>query len=204
MTRSSFQTGYVFARGTERGKVHVIRYRVRKADGTWRHKAETVNSPRRKDAERILADRLRDINRGFRLPIEVTFKDFAADQWATYVSQNLKPSTQSSHNSNLKTHLLPMFGNLRLSDISALQIMAFFTEKGADGLKPKSLLNLYVLIQKMLNLAVALELIPTNPLQRVPKPKVERIEKPFLNPSQVKEVEQQMPANLRALVVLFF
>ena len=30
MTRSSLQKGYVFARETERGKVHVIRYRVRK------------------------------------------------------------------------------------------------------------------------------------------------------------------------------
>ena len=37
---------------TERGVT-----RVRSADGKWRHKAETVNTPRRKDAERILAQR---------------------------------------------------------------------------------------------------------------------------------------------------
>ena len=91
MTRSTFQKGYIFTRLTERGKVHVIRYRVRSADGKWRHKAETVNSPRRKDAERILAERLRAVNRGLRLPVEVIFADFAASHWETYISQNLKP-----------------------------------------------------------------------------------------------------------------
>src|ERR1051325_10263852 len=40
MTRSTFQQGYVFSRTTRHGKVHVIRYRVRSADGKWRHKAE--------------------------------------------------------------------------------------------------------------------------------------------------------------------
>jgi site-specific recombinase XerC len=127
-----------------------------------------VNSPKRKDAERLLAERLREVNRGLRLPVEITFKAFAEDHWETYVKQNLKPSTQASHRSNLNKHLLPAFGSLRLSEISALQIMTFMKEKAAAGLKQKSLLNLYVLLQKMLNLAVALELLNANPIRRVP------------------------------------
>ena len=82
MTRTSFQRGYIFARKTDRGKVHVIRFRVRSTDGRWRHKAETVNSPRRKDAERVLAERLRDVNRGTtRLPVDMTFADFVITHW---------------------------------------------------------------------------------------------------------------------------
>jgi len=42
MTRSRSQKGYVFTRTTERGTVHVIRYRVRCTDGKLRHKAETT------------------------------------------------------------------------------------------------------------------------------------------------------------------
>ena len=204
MTRSSFQKGYVFSRATERGTVHVIRYRVRSTDGKWRHKAETVNSPRRKDAERILAERLREVNRGLRLPVEISFSDFVSSHWETYITQNLKPSTQASHRSNVRSHLLPTFGTLRLSEISPVQIMDFFKKRSAAGLKPKSLLNLYVLLQKMLNLAVALELLNTNPIQRVPKPKVERIEKPSLSPAQVKSIADNMPENLKALVVLLY
>jgi integrase len=204
MTRNTFQKGYVFARMTNHGKVHVIRYRVRSTDGKWRHKAETVNSPRRKDAERILAERLREVNRGLKLPVEISFEDFAANHWETYVTQHLKPSTRASHRSNVKRHLLPSFGKLRLSAISALQIMEFLREKSATGLKPKSLLNLYVLLQKMLNLAVALELLNSNPIRRVPKPRVERVEKPSLSPTQVKDIADNMPSNLRALVVLLY
>jgi hypothetical protein len=70
MARNTFQKGYVFARMTKHGKVHVIRYRVRSTEGKWRHKAETVNSPRRKDAERILAERLRGVNRGLKLRLK--------------------------------------------------------------------------------------------------------------------------------------
>lgn len=138
MTRNTFQKGYVFARMTKHGKVHVIRYRVRSTDGKWRHKAETVNSPRRKDAERVLAERLREVNRGLKLPVEISFEDFAANHWETYVTQHLKPSTRASHRSNVKRHLLPSFGKLRLSAISALKIMEFLKEKSATGLKPKS------------------------------------------------------------------
>jgi integrase len=71
-------------------------------------------------------------------------------------------------------------------------------------LKPKSLLNLYVLLQKMLNLAVALELMNSNPIQRVPKPRVDRTEKPSLSPQQVRSIADAMPENLRALVVLLY
>src|SRR5690349_11472104 len=204
MTRSTFQQGYVFPRTTRHGKVHVIRYRVRAADGKWRHRAETIASPRRKDAERVLAERLREVNRGVRLPVEMTLQEFAAEHWETYISQNLKPSTQASHRSNTKAHILPTFGKTRLTEISPTQVMAFLKDKSAVGLKPKSMLNLYVLLQKMLNLAVALDLLNSNPVQRVPKPKVERIEKPSLSPSQVRSIAEQMPKNLKALVVVLY
>jgi integrase len=204
MTRSTFQKGYVFARMTEHGKVHVIRYRVRSTGGKWRHRAETVRSPRRKDAERILSDRLREVNLGLRLPAETSFADYAANQWEAYISQNLKPSTQASHRSNVKAHILPMFGKLRLSEISPLLIMDFLKQKSVAGLRPKSLLNLYVLLQKMLNLAVALELLNSNPIQRVPKPKAERIEKPAISPNEVKGIAGNMPRNLKALIVLLY
>jgi len=82
--------------------------------------------------------------------------------------------------------------------------MDFMKAKSGAGLKPKSLLNLYVLLQKMLNLAVALELLNSNPMKRVPKPKVQRAEKPALTPAQVKAVAENMPENLKALVILLY
>jgi integrase len=82
--------------------------------------------------------------------------------------------------------------------------MDFFKKTSAAGLKKKSLLNLYVLLQKMLNLAVPLELLNANPIQRVPKPKVQRTEKPSLSPAQVRAIADNMPENVRALIVLLY
>jgi integrase len=97
-----------------------------------------------------------------------------------------------------------MFGKRRLSEISPVQVMDLLKDKAGAGLKPKSLLNLYVLLQKMLNLAVALELLNSNPMQRVPKPKVERAEKPALAPADVKRIAEYMPQSLKALIVLLY
>ena len=65
----------------------------------------------------------------------MTFADFVTTHWETYLSQNLKPSTQSSHRSNVRNHLLPKFGKLRLSEITPLQIMEFLKEKSAARTK---------------------------------------------------------------------
>jgi len=56
----------------------------------------------------------------------------------------------------------------------------------------------------MLNLAVALELLNANPIQRVPKPRTARAEKPSLSPAQVKSIADNMPERLKALVVLLY
>jgi integrase len=200
--RSSYQKGYVFPRKTANGLQHVIRFRVRKADGSFKHLAETVRSPRKKDAERVLAERLREVNRGDTLPADVTFEEFADTHWETYLQQNTKPSTRAVYKSNLKKHLLPVFGEMLLAEITAVSVMTFLAEKQQAGLSPKTLLNLYVLLQKMLNLAVDLELTRVNPMKRVPKPKVQRKEKPALTPTQLRAVIEAVPEEYRGLFVV--
>jgi len=200
--RKSFQKGYVFRRKTSTGVVHVVRYRVLRADGSVKHMAETVRSPRKKDAERVLAERLREVNSGIAPPADVGFEDFANTHWETYLQQNIKRSTQAAYRSNLKRHLLPFFGPMQIAEIKAENAMRFLDEKLKAGLSAKTRLNLYVLLQKMLNLAFELELITSNPMRRVPKPKLQRKEKPALTPLQVRSVIEAVPEHFRALFVL--
>jgi integrase len=205
MTRKkrSFQKGYAFQRKGVRDR-WVIRYRQLTADGKWRHRAETVLSPRRKDAETVLADRLRAVNGGQKLPAEIRFDEFAQTHWETYLEQNLKPSTRAAHRSNLKAHLLPTFGKMLLAEIAPAQVLAFLAQKREAGLSQKTLVNLYTLLQKILNLAVDLEFLQANPMRRVPKPRVMRAEKPTLTPAQVRAVVDATPEYMRALVVLLY
>lgn len=204
MTRRSFQKGYVFPRMTSRGKVHVIRFRIRTAEGKWKHKAETIETPRRKVARAVLAERLQDVSKGTKLPSDRTFAQFVRGEWESYLKQNLKSSTQASHRSNLSNHLLPAFCGYRLADIRALDILHLIEEKRKRGLSSKTLLNLYLLLQKMFNLAADLELISVSPVHRVPKPRLEYHEKPTLAPGQVRALIAEVPENIRALFILLY
>lgn len=136
--------------------------------------------------------------------MEMTFEEFVKGHWDTYLKQNLQPSTQESHMSNTKNHLLPAFRKSRLADISAADVMQFLRQKQAEALGAKSRRNLYMLRQKMLNLAVDLELIRSNPMRRVPKPKVERKEKPTLSGKQARALIDAVPETFRALFMLLY
>lgn len=129
----SFQKGCVFPRRTKtRGLVHVIRYRVPAADGSGRkHVSETIHTPRKKEAEKVLQERLDAINSGMRLPTEMTFAQFIDCHWEPYLS-NLKPSTKAVHRSNLKNHVLPDLGQHKLKEIRA-QMLAGLLERKRQG-----------------------------------------------------------------------
>ena len=200
--RKTYQKGSIQERQTRSGKVFVIRYRERTPEGKWRHRAETLHTHRLKDAEKILAEKVRPINNGVVAPSEIAFSDFVANQWTTYTEQSLKPSTKSVYESIQRKHLLPALGGLALTEITPVQVLDFLKTK--SDLRPKTRKNLYLLLQKIFNLAVNLGYLSANPVVRVPKPKVEPEEKPTLTPKQVLLIAQKMPENLRALIHLLY
>lgn len=204
MTRTSFQKGYVFPRKTANGVKYVIRYRVLNADGKAIHRAETIDTHRKKDAEAVLAERLKDVNNGTKHPIlvSITFAEFVAKYWDGRMNRSLKASTQASHRANVKTHILPAFGSFKLAEISSLNVDDFLARKQEDGLSNKTLLNLYMLLHRMFNVALDLELISHNPVRRISRPVVHHREKPILSVSQIRSIIDTVPENFRALFVV--
>ncbi len=93
---------------------------------------------------------------------------------------------------------------MKLNEITPLLVLDFFRQKQQDNVSAKTMLNLYILLRKMLSLAVDLDLLSANPLRRVPKPKVERQEKPTLSPTQVRRVIDAVPEKYRALLVVLY
>ena len=208
--RHHYQKGCVFQRGRKR-KVWVGRWRERvleegKSIEVQRSKVlGQVSHMGKKEAQWELERILDEVNHSpYRVRSSLTFSDFAARQWEAYQKQTLKPSTQAAHRSNLKSHLLPAFGNSQLEDISSAQVFDLLEQNRQDGLSPKTLLNLYLLLQKMLRLAVDLQLLSTSPMSRVPKPRTERVEKPTLTPAQVRSLIEAVPEKLQALFVVLY
>ena len=95
------------------------------------------------------------------------FKDYA-DSWInTTVPANCKPSSTKDYGDILRLHVLPTFGELKVTDITRGDIKNFLFSKINEG-KAKSTVNHYrAVISGVLNEAVDAGVIPANPTHRL-------------------------------------
>src|SRR5215216_2684082 len=121
--RDSFQTGSIKPHRWKNGdKGYTIRYRMRdpKSGTGWRYKRENLRGVSGKQAKRILADRLKEVNATNKNPGQhapsMTFADFASGLWKNYLgNKRIKPSTAYSYDSMIEKHLIPAFGAMQLN-----------------------------------------------------------------------------------------
>lgn len=126
----------------------------------------------------------------------VTFKRFIETRWKAYTVQaKYQPSTADSHNSLIKCHLLPFFGEMRMKDVQPSDISDFFDAKrsraSTNGNRVKVSANttqhLYGLLHLMFDLAEQYDLIDRSPVRpKLHKPETPRGEKPTLNAAQIR------------------
>ncbi len=198
--RFTFQQGYVSeAIRTRRGTVYKIRYRVRVADGRWKHKRETLCGLEGKKAARaILADRLREAGSVSPEATELTLRSFVDAYWKPYLERKqVKPSTLSGYQSVLDTHILPTLGDIVLSEIVPLRVEELVQSKAKEGCSPKTIRNAVVLLNGIFHLAEDNDLIKRSPVRDRHKPVCHRNEKPAWTGEQVRKILSEVPAPLR-------
>jgi integrase-like protein len=141
MVRRRFQRGSLFKRG-KREKVWVARWweDVINADGTMGRMRRSIvigtvaEFATRRLAMRALSERLRSLNSGSQRPQAMrTLKDFVQMDWEPVVLPTLKYATRRHYKYMLGVHLIPIFGERRLPDISREAIQTFLAAKLRDG-----------------------------------------------------------------------
>ena len=91
-----------------------------------------------------------------------TFKQYA-DSWIKVtVPATCKASTQEDYEAILDNHVLPVFGDLALTDITRGKIKDFILEKLNSGLAASTVTHYRNVISGVLNKAVDDEMIPAN------------------------------------------
>lgn len=114
-----------------------------------------------------------------------TIQDFAENDWLQHqrgrVSRGkLEPSTLATYEGDLRRHVLPAFGGMRLDRIGVEQV-----ERWQDGLSAEGYSNWYVrklvtTLGSVLELARRRGLIQTNPAHNVEKPEAQAGRKPVI------------------------
>jgi integrase len=166
------------------------------------HRERTKTFALKIDAERWLDLNGADIARGQwvdpRLG-KVLFGDWAEQWTATTVANRV--STRARDASYLRTHILPVFGDRSLGSISHLEVRGWVAELSSRK-APATCQKAFQILGKIMSAGVDAGIIPTNPCDRVPLPRVEREEMRFLNPEEVARLAAAITPRYRALVLL--
>ena len=123
-------------------------------------------------------------------PLEqgILFSDFML-QWLEIVKPTIAVTTYSSYSGMVKGVIAPYFKakGIQLSDLKATDIQAFYMEQ-LKRVTPNSVIHYHANIHKALKYAVKIDLIPTNPADKVERPKKNRYIGSFYDSGEVEKL----------------
>ena len=170
----------------KRGRVWRIKY----VDATGKQVMETIGAKRdgvtRKSAEKALRDRLVKVEqKGYRRPKAIMFADWS-QAWfeQSETRRGWKVKTAKTHGHRL-VHLVDYFGPAQLGAIRPSHVNAYIQEALGDR-SARSVIAEINLLHDVLAGAVAEELIQTNPVTSVERPKARPRRWRILEPAEVR------------------
>ena len=104
-------------------------------------------------------------------PTSTTLTDWLRYWLQTYKMNNLKQSTYVSYRGYIEKHVAIAFPTMKLKDLTARELQEFYNYKIANGLSPKTILNIHRCLHEALKQAVLEQYIPFNPSDAVALPK---------------------------------
>jgi integrase len=212
MTQNSrLQYGSVSKRG-KKNKVWIGRWREEVAgpEGSVSAVRRSVilgsveELPSKREAERELWERLQSINAGKQGPSgSMMLRKFADEVWKPSVFPSLKLSTRLFYDHNLKTHILPAFGDVPLRLITRDGVQKWLHGKFSAGMSWNSVRHLRTSFGTLLNAAEMDELIRHNVVKKTRLPRRVHIEEPpLVSLDDLKSLLQELPEPSRSIAAL--
>lgn len=116
------------------------------------------------------------------------FEEMAEWFIENYAKNKLKLVTAYNYESQIKNHLLPELGNIKLKDFSPAKITAFFKSR---TYAPATCRKIYIIMQSVFARAVEQGFIKETPCTKaviLPRAEQDKEKKPFLDEHQAKEL----------------
>jgi integrase len=133
----------------------------------------------------------------------LTFESFAHEQWKPAVLPTVKPSSAKHYGFDLKRYLLPIFGPMRLSDITRMKIQIFLASKRQQGYSGSTVHSMRSTLSKVLQSAVDWGYLEQNPARGIHiGDRTSVRERQFLMPHQIRQLLAALSEPCRTLVSL--
>ena len=161
--------GTVYPRKNRDGKVTSYRGSYFAPDGKRRY----VSAKRKGDPERALREAMTDADRGLTFDASNQTVSGYMTRWLEdFAKGTITPRTYHNYRLQIREHIVPAFGTMKLSKLDTPNIQALYTAKLRDGLKPSSVRYIHAVLHCALEKAVELRLIPRNPAASARPPKI--------------------------------
>ncbi|WP_409306067.1 tyrosine-type recombinase/integrase [Peribacillus sp. SCS-155] len=165
-------------------------------DGKRIKKTKTVKANGKREAEKLLAQFVTEVEAGeYIAPEKMLFSRFVEEWESKYAKKNLSPSTLTTYKHHLKNHILPYFGHKNLDKISPMSVITFLNDLSEPGRrkdgKEASLSTATVeynhrILKNIFQRATEWKVIKVSPLQDIKKPKVHQRETGVYNQEEAK------------------
>lgn len=125
----------------------------------------------------------------YKEPVKYTVKDWA-EIWLNEYTGNLKPLTVKQYTTYINNRIVKNMGSVKLTRLDTPIIQRFYNQLTKEGLSPVTIKNIHSILHSMLETAVEVGYMRTNPSNvcRLPKPEKKQI-KPLENADISKLLE---------------
>lgn len=154
---------------------------------------------KREDAETFLTNVQYGLNSGTYIDLDRIFVFEYLDRWLESEKSRLSPTTYSGYEVNIRCHINPIIGGIRLQELRALNIKELYSKlqrnrkikindkpREFNPLSSKSILYVHRVLSKALEDALKDEIIHRNPAKAVTPPKLTKHKAKFLESKEIK------------------
>lgn len=166
------------------------RYTVGRDPGTGKQVQRSVYGATQQEVRKKLAQLTASLDAGtYKEPCKMTVGQWL-DIWAADYLGGVKPSTAFLYGEQIRIHIKPALGSVKLEALSTHAIQHFYNSlsderEGKRSLSPKSIKNIHGILHKALQQAVAVGYLRFNPSDSCTLPRIERKEISPLDEEQI-------------------
>jgi integrase len=176
--------GTVYPRKNKDGKVTSYLGSYFAPDGKRRYVSAKTKTACRERLRRVMSD----ADQGFVFDASKQTVGGYMVRWLDdFAKADVAPRTYHNYKLQIREHIIPAFGTMKLSKLDTPNIQALYSAKLRDGLKPSSVRYIHAVLHRALSKAVELRLIARNPAASADPPKVRHDEITPLDNDQTRE-----------------
>ena len=163
---------------------------------TGKQKQRSITGKTQKEVSQKLRQLAVEFDNGTYIePVKLTVGEWL-DIWTAEYLSHVKPMTVDKYQRDIRTHIKPVLGAVKLEALKTPVIQHFYNElyqphDGKPGLSPKSIKCIHGTLHKALQQAIAIGYLKANPTEACTLPRIEHKE---LSPLDGKEIGAFMQA----------